>query len=184
MRIGIDIDDTLTNTRKLQLIFWKEYVTNNPKDGYTFTLPNTINDFGDEYVQVFWDTYREQLSFQADVKLDVDLVTKKLKEDGHTLCIVTSRPDYKYTDLGKRIRELLDNNGVSMDIIYTDVRNKGLFCRENNIDLLIDDDLKHIRSAEENGVKAILFNSNDNFDGLQSNNWLDLYEIITQLVKS
>lgn len=181
MKIGIDIDDTITNTRELQLIFWKEYVTNNQKDGYTVELPLNINGFEDEYISVFWDTYREPLSFQASIKKDVDLITNKLREDGHTLCVVTSRPDYKYTELKKRIDNLMKKNNVSIDIIYTDVRNKGLFCRENDIDLLIDDDLGHVKDAIKNGVKAILFNRNEDYEGLQTDNWLSLYDLISQL---
>lgn len=181
MKIGIDIDDTITNTRELQLRYWKEYVSNNPNDGYSDELPATINDFGDKYVQRFWDEYREQLSFQATVKENVDLVTRKLREDGHTLCIVTSRPDYKYKNLKQRLNSLFDKNNVCVDIIYTDVRNKGLFCKENGINLLIDDDIKHIKVAKENNVEAILFSDTENFDGLHCSNWLELYEIINTI---
>lgn len=181
MKIGIDIDDTITNTRDLQLKYWKEYVTKNPNGNYTEQLPTTINDFGDDYVQLFWDIYREQLSFQATVKEQVDFVTRKLRNDGHTLCIVTSRPDYKYENLRERLDDLFNKNNIGIDIIYTDVRNKGQFCRDNSIDLLIDDDIKHINSALENNIKAILFNDREDFDGLHCNNWLELYEIITSM---
>jgi len=135
MRIGIDIDDTLVNTKEKQLIYWKDYVTKNPKEGYTEEIPNTINDFGDEYVQIFWDTYREQLSFSPTFKENASLILHKLKDNNFTLCVITSRPDAKYKDLKIRLKNWFNANDIPIDIIYTDVRNKGLFCKENNIDM-------------------------------------------------
>lgn len=181
MLIGIDIDDTLVNTREKQLIYWADYVTKNPKEGYTKEVPNTINDFGDEYVQVFWDTYREQLSFTPTFKENTSVVLHRLKENNIIPCIITSRPDAKYKNLKLRLKNWLKENNIPIEILYTDVRNKGLFCKENNIDILIDDSLNQIKSAKENNVKAILFNNNPNYEGLQTDNWLDLYDILIKL---
>ncbi len=181
MKIGIDIDDTLINTREKQLIYWKDYVTKNPKEGYTEEIPNTINDFGDEYVQIFWDTYREQLSFSPTFKENTSTVLHKLKEQGIIPCVITSRPDAKYKDLKIRLTNWFIENDIPIDIIYTDVRNKGLFCKENNIDILIDDSLSQINSAKENKVQTILFNNFKDYKGLQTDNWLDLYDILIKL---
>ncbi len=35
--------------------------------------------------------------------------------------------------------------------------------------------------AKEYGINAILFNKNTNYEGLQTDNWLDLYEIIKKM---
>lgn len=181
MIIGIDIDDTLVNTKDKQITYWKDYVNKNPKEGYTEEIPNTINDFGDEYVQVFWDTYREQLSFSPTFKENTSTILHKLKGAGFTLCVITSRPDAKYKDLKQRLKDWFYKNNIPIEIIYTDVRNKGEFCKENNIDILIDDSLSQINSAKSNNIKTILFNNISNYEGLQTNNWLDLYDILTKL---
>lgn len=44
--------------------------------------------------------------------------------------LVSSRPDYKYENLKERITVLLDKNNISIDFMYTNVRNKGLFCKD------------------------------------------------------
>lgn len=181
MKIGIDIDDTLINTRDLQIKFWKDYYISHPKDGYNTNLPPTINDFGDKYVQEFWDIYRLPLNFESTVKDDVPIITKKLKEDNHTLCIVTSRPKEKYNDLHKLIEDWAQKNDITFDIIYTDVRNKGEFCKDNNIDILIDDDIKHINNAIKNNVKGILFNTDPDYNGLKTTSWRELYDIIKNI---
>lgn len=68
MKIGIDIDDTITDTRSLQIKYWKDYIKNYPNESYTENLPDSINGFSDSYVQIFWDIYREQL-FDAPIKI-------------------------------------------------------------------------------------------------------------------
>ena len=183
MKIGLDIDDTLTNTKEQQIIYWQEYVTNHPKKGYNTNLPTTINDFGDEYIQTFWDTYREELSFNPSFKVNAAKIITKLRKEGHIICIVTSRPDEKYQNLHQRLKEWFAENNIPIDIIYTNIRDKGSFCKDNNIDLFIDDDLKHIIKANSYNIKTILFNQNNKYDGLQSTNWLELYKIIKKIEK-
>lgn len=182
MKIAIDIDDTLTNTKEHQLKLWEEYYNKNPKKGYSKELPNDINEFDvDKYLEIFWDTYREELSFNSSYKQDVSTIVDKLKKDGHELCIVTSRPDDRYENLIEKITKALKDNNIHIDTIYTNARDKGLFCKEHNFDLLIDDNIKQIISAEKHGVKAILFNESKDYYGLQTTTWKELYNIIKTL---
>ena len=182
MKIAIDIDDTLTNTKEHQIKLWKEYYNNNPKKGFSEELPHDINEFdADEYIGIFWDTYREELSFNSTYKKDVSTIVDKLIKDGHELCIVTSRPDDKYKNLKERIAKALKENNIHIDTIHTDARDKGLYCKEHNFDLLIDDNTRQIQSAKNNGLKGILFNEINDYNGLQTNNWKDLYNIIKEL---
>lgn len=181
MVIGIDIDDTLTNTKELQIKYWKEYYNHNKKDGYSEKLPKHINDWGDKYIETFWDTYRESLSFDCSFKKNTSETINKLKNKGHTLCIVTSRPDSKYQNLKKRINKWFLENKINIDIIHTSIIDKGKFCKENNIDLLIDNDINHIVNANNYKVKTILFNKDKNYKGLQTTDWKELYNIIKTL---
>lgn len=178
MKIGIDIDDTLVNTKDVQKRIWQRYIKEYPKEGYTKDLPATINDFDDAYVQTFWDIYREELTFSPTFKENASKVIKKLNQDGYELCVITSRPDKKYKDLKGQTKEWFKQNDIAIDTLYTDVRDKAEFLLEKDIDLIIDDDIKHINKALELGKKAILFNHNDSFKGLQTTDWNELYNII------
>lgn len=184
MKIAIDIDDTLTNTKDNQIKLWKEYITNNPNPNYTEELPYNINEFdAGEYISIFWDTYREQLSFASTYKQDASTIIDKLKKDGHELCIVTSRPDSRYKNLKERITKSLKENEIHIDTIHTDARDKGSYCNEHNFDLLIDDNIKQIKSAKSHGLQAILFNEDKTYNGLQTTTWKELYNIIKELNK-
>lgn len=178
MRIGIDIDDTLVNTKSKQIILWEEYVIKNPRKGYTKQLPTFINDFSDEYVSIFWDTYREELSFGTTMKDNVVEVLNSLKKDGHTLCIVTARPKEKYNDLHERLTAWIKDNNLVIDEIYTGIREKGRFTKEANLDILIDDNANYCQSAILHGNKAILFNDIADYDGLKTTSWLEVEEMI------
>lgn len=181
MKIAIDIDDTLTNTKQQQIKLWKKYYNNNPHKDYSEKLPQNINEWGDKYIEDFWDTYRELLSFNSSYKDNVSEVIDKLLQDGHQLYIVTSRPQYKYNNLISKIKKALNDNKIHIDNIYTDIYDKGKFCKDNKFDLLIDDDIKHIKSAQKNGIKTILFNEYKNYDGVQATTWKEVYKKIKML---
>lgn len=182
MKIAIDIDDTLTNTRENQLKLWKEYITNYPSPNYSEELPHNINEFdAGAYIDKFWELYRYKLSFESTYKQDASTIIDKLINDGHELCIVTSRPDSGYDNLKERIIKGLKDNDVHINTIHTDARDKGPYCKEHGFDLLIDDNIKQILSAQKNGLKAILFNKNNEYEGLQTTTWKELYNIIKTL---
>ena len=178
MKIGIDIDDTLVNTKEVQKIIWQKYIKEYPKEGYTEQLPANINGWDDDYIQDFWDIYREELTFSPTFKENAAKIIKKLKNDGYELCVITSRPDHKYKDLHGQTKEWFNKNDIDIEIFYTNIRDKAEFLVEKNIDLIIDDDIKHINKALKLGKKAILFNSNKDFNGLQTTDWNELYRII------
>lgn len=183
MKIGIDIDDTLTNTKDEQIKYWKIYTERKPHPKYTSELPDYINEFSDEYINEFWDTYRKELTFHNNFKKNASKIIDKLWKDGHELCIVTSRPDEKYDDLQGMLKDWFKLNKINISEYHTSVMDKGIYIKENNIDLLIDDSLRHINSAKKLNKKCILFNNIDNYEGLQTNNWTDLYKIIKELSK-
>ena len=169
MRIGIDIDDTLCNTKALQSIYWKEYFNNQPDDEYTEELPFNINHFGYEYINGFWNTYRYKL-FSPSIKDNVKEVMEELRNKGCSFYIVTSRPKEYYDDLDSMIKDWLGSEGLEFDDIYTGVLDKGQFIVDNNIDLLIDDDERHINRCRELNKNCIHFN--DEMD------WLRVRDII------
>ena len=180
MKIGIDIDETLVDTEILIKKYWKDYVSKYPNNNYNSSIPDNIyNGWDDNYITTFWDLYRESLKYPPFKENAVEII-KKLKKN-NTLCIVTSREKHKYKDLVNNLDKWLKSNDIYMDKIYTDVRKKGIFSKENDIDLLIDDSIDHIQEADSLGIKTILFNNKKYNVKYQTNNWLDLYEIIKEL---
>lgn len=183
MIIGIDIDDTLTNSKEIEKDLWIEYVKKYPKEGYNGNLPSDINTFGIKYIEKFWDIYREPISFKSTYKKDCSKVLHKLKDEGYTLCVITSRPENKYYNLINRQKQSFIDNDIPIDILFTDIREKAKFCKKNNIDLLIDDSINHIEECNKLGIKTILFNDIPEYKGIQTDNWNELYNIIKEYNK-
>lgn len=175
MKIGIDIDDTLTNTKEQQLKYWKHYVNDYPKEGYTEEIPKTINDFGDEYVQEFWDKYRHNLTFECTFKENASNIIHKLLEDGHELQIITARDQNKYPNLKEKIAIWFKENDIPITRINTGIREKAKFARVNSFDMIIDDNVTECIKANQLGVKAILFNQDETYPGFQTTNWQEVY---------
>lgn len=182
MKIAIDIDDTITNTKELQLIFWKEYIKKYPNKKYNEELPENINHFGDEYIDHFWDEYRIPLAYSITVKKDAKEVINKLREEKHKIIIVTSRSDRKYINHRKNLLNWFKSNNIQIDELYTGIRNKGIFIKEKNIDILIDDDYNHCKETISLGKKAIMFNNKNN-KIKNINNWNKIYEYIQNINK-
>lgn len=180
MNLGIDIDDTLIKTRESQIIYWKEYVRKNPHENFTEELPLNINHLGDTYIDTFWDNYRGKL-FSSPFKENASEVLHKLKQEGFNIFIVTARIKEKYPNLEEKIISSFAENNIPFDKIFTDARNKGKCMQDNNIDILIDDEITNCESAIKYGKKAILFNDRKEYSGLKTTNWLELYDIITDL---
>lgn len=180
MNIGIDIDDTLIKTREYQKIFWAEYIKNYPNDNYNENLPDNINTFGDPFIDVFWDLYREQL-FNSPFKENTSQILHKLKKEGFNIYIITARRKEKYPNLEDKIISTFVENNIPYDYILTDAKDKGKCMEENNINLLIDDEIYNCESAINHGKMAILFNDKKEYKGLKTTNWLDLYKIIIDL---
>ena len=57
----------------------------------------------------------------------------------------------------------------------------GKFVYDMNIDILIDDSIDHCNDTINYGKISILFNDITNYNGLMTNDWLELYEIIKKI---
>ena len=110
MRIGIDIDNTITNTLPILKKYCKNYndtvVKRNlhmHKDGIA---SYNLYDWIEEENLDFCVKYLEEVVLQAEVKEDASEVIKKLKDDGNTIYIISSRalPMFKtpYETTGKK----------------------------------------------------------------------------------
>ena len=179
MKIGLDLDDTIINTKEKLKIYWQDYYNKFPNKDYTEELPDNINTFGYEYIHKFWDLYREDL-FYADIKENASLIINKLQQEGYYIGLITSRPKEKYKDLVKRIEEMLSKENIHLDEINTNIKNKADFLKTSDYDLLIDDSINHIENSLKIGKKAILFNEYNKNNIKHTTSWLDLYKIIKE----
>lgn len=107
-------------------------------------------------------------------------VIQKLKDMGHKLYIITARGgDFK--EMKDITLDKFKEVNLELDGYFFAIKDKGQVCRENDIDILIDDSLNHCKSACEKGIKALYFRdvNIEKFNHelcKEVNNWGEIYK--------
>src|SRR5574344_226256 len=185
MRIGIDIDDTITNTEQLLMKKAFEYdKTYKDVKGYKDPYDTSYTKrfyWNEKDVKDFHIKYYEYVYLNVDIKEDAKEYINKLHDEGYEIYIVTAR-DKEYIDNPYMLsKNYLDNNGVKYDKLVTDSGNKGIVCNNYGIDILIDDNAGNCIDAISCGVKALIYDTpyTRQFMSLKRvHNWKEVYDTI------
>ena len=184
MRIGIDIDDTITNTWEyLMPIFSKKFNISMEKIKDLPPYYGAIKDLisVEDFIKLMREY--EYIVKEVPLKENVREVITKLKEQGHTIIFITARSNNSYRDPYLISKEYLDKNLIPYDKIIVNAREKGIVCKEEKIDLFIDDNLKNCIDVSNQGIEVLMFDACYNlFDKefTHMNNWKQVYEYINQ----
>ncbi len=187
MKIGIDIDDTMTLVRDKLTNAAREYAIFLGKD----LTKKYYGNFSSRYQKMFGFSKEELIYFRKNMHVKIANealprqwcaeVIKKLHEDGHKIFIITARGYEVYDNPYLESKHWLDKNDIYFDKLIVDAENKGKVCKENNIDILIDDSDKNCVSALEYGIDAIMIGSKEDMAGSIKvfSNWNEIYQYIT-----
>lgn len=184
MRIGVDIDDTVSNSNERiieeALIYDEKYVNGRGfknKDGYTFMEKFYWNVY---HVDDFLDKIRKGNYFlELDVKAEADKYITKLYNEGHEIYFITRRRD----TLGVKMKtkKWLKNKGFKYHKIVFGIVEKGQYCKDNKIDLFIDNDYRNVERATKLGVRSLLMADDYNKDIEDCemvHKWKEVYDIV------
>ena len=191
MRIGIDIDDTLTNVKAELIKAGENYARSLGKDIKVDKNFEDKNNNGNKWQEMFQFNYEELKYFLKDIqesitnkakpRENVVEVINKLKNDGNEIIIITARDSEFHDDPYKYSKDWLDKNNIYYDKLVVNARNKDDACIEEKIDLFIDDSKNNCLIVEKAGIKTIrvcneIENNNSNL--ICFNNWNDIYSYI------
>ena len=184
MRIGIDIDDTIINTWEYFIPIFSEQF-NVPVEKLK-ELPPYYGAVKDKVsIEDYFKLVREYEKLMKDIPLkeDVKEILTKLKEEGNTIIFITARSNNSYSDPYLISKTYLDNHSIPYDKLIVNAREKGIVCKEEKIDLFIDDNLKNCTDVTNQGIEVLMmeanFNTNDK-EFTHMNNWKQIYEYINQ----
>lgn len=178
MRIGIDIDDTITNTQAMiDLIALREERKIYDETKHWFYERYNCSKEEDEQ---FIRKYVEEFMASATVKDGAAHYIKKLHDEGHSIYIITARSDYYSPNVMDITLDYLAKNDIIYDKIIFKCISKNDICKENNIDLMIDDSIEHIKDIKNDGIDVIIMDNpyNRGVDGTRATTWKEVYEII------
>ena len=175
-KIAIDIDDTLLDTKELKDYYWELFIKNNPE-----VDTNLEYKWGDPILAKFWAEYRELMAFGKLKAGALDAINELIAE-GYRIDFLSARPLDKYASLKKKLVEYFEAIGINYDYINLGFYSKKEFLKEHGYDILIDNDMRHVNGALEVGVTPILYGEDNNFDGLQTNNWNDIPSMVEKIL--
>lgn len=185
MNIGIDIDDTITDTEQFLQPYLSEYFKLDEKYlidnkltylSYYETNSNEMIDFG-------MKTYGKIL-FEIPIKQGAKEGIKHLKDEGNKIFIITARDKTIYENPFEITKKQLENLKINYDkLICSNDKRKG--CIDNKIDIFIDDSIKNLDSVKDVVKYEFLFSTSynkikhSNFERVE--NWKELIEKIDAL---
>lgn len=186
MKIGLDIDDVITNTseviesyvlkdknsEKLQK-HMKAIMKGNPTD------PEVVSFCMNMYV----DAFRAVQPIENAIK-----VINNLMDQGNEVYLITARGDeLDYFKGSEEVtKNFLKNNNVKYSKLIFNAVDKAQLCLDNNIDLMIDDSVEHCEDVANVGVQSIVYTTKVNRDTPTNidrvNDWLELESEILKRV--
>ena len=176
MNIGVDLDGVVYQTERM----WRDYA-----EKYNKLIGGTLIDDGEARVDARYDWTKEQYdNFVQNLSIEIlakapiypnaKEVISKLRENNKVIFITRRGFDTIGTDSEidatlKRLKE----DGIEYDKIVFSQDSKVKACKENNIDIMIDDYYKVIDELMDNGMKCLCFRDKRNKMG--KHNVLEVY---------
>ena len=132
---------------------------------------------------IFFGNIQENITKKAKPREDVVDVIKKLREDGHKIYIITARDSEFHNNPYELSKTWLNKNNIEYDKLIVDARDKAKICREQNIEIFIDDKLSNcLQISNENIVTIRITNYTEQHQNIvNKKNWKEIYEYIKQL---
>lgn len=171
MNIGIDIDDTISDSFESVFAdsqkFDIEELGNNgqvnkygkiPHHDYIETL---YSHWSKEQTYNFWSKYFINMLTKARPKPYVSEVLEKLHKEGNRIILITSRYEVEENsnEVEQYTKQWLAKNNIKYDKFIMNAQDKLIAAKDNNVDIFIDDSIKHCLRMLEGNIKPLLYTS-------------------------
>lgn len=189
MKIGIDIDNTITNTLPVLKKYCQMYndtvVNRNLTMHEDGVASYNLYDWTQEENMNFCIKYLEEIVLQAKIKEHAKEVIQKLKNEGHVINIISSRAFPMFKTPYETTEKFLEDNGIVYDKLLVGKIEKRSSCIENEFDVLIEDESKYILEMSE-FIPVIVFDEIYNKECvgkniIRVNDWSEIYDKIKEI---
>lgn len=187
MKIGIDLDgvviDSETTFRTYEEIFDIDTLKGNNLINRKEPKFQARYNWTQEQEKEFIEKYFLTVSKESNLMSGFIGVYNLLKKQGHKFIVITARGGFVKEMKEDAIR-ILEKNKIEFDKYYWKIDDKLGVCKEENIDIMIDDDWKIIKKLADNHIKTLYFRDTnlvklkENEYIKEVNNWGDIYRMI------
>ncbi|MBR3614794.1 MAG: hypothetical protein IKL55_06420 [Clostridia bacterium] len=194
MNIGIDIDDTISNTYETLLPYLENYIKNTL--GKEFNNQESKIDYykiqeryglTQDEENKFWEEYYIKIIESVIPKpLSVETI-KKIREKGHKIYLVTARFENPLVNIVAITEKWLKANSVEYDKLIINSHNKLEIAKQENIDIFLDDSIRNCEMISSGNIKTyMILTPNNGFyeNGKieKVNSWNEFYENIKEVI--
>lgn len=187
MKIGIDLDgvviDSETTFRTYEEIFDIDTLKGNNLINREEPKFQARYNWTNEQEKEFIEKYFMTVSKESNLMSGFVGIYNLLKEQGHQFVVITARGGFIKEMKDDAIR-LLEENNIKFDKYYWNVEDKLEICKNEKVDIMIDDDWKIIKRLADNEVKTLYFRDTnlmkleENEYIKEVNNWGEIYRYI------
>lgn len=191
MRIGVDIDNTITNTLPILKRYCQKYNDEEVKRGLQMKSNGwasyNLFDWTEEESMAFCVKYLEEVVLQAEVKPGAKENISRLSSEGHEIFIISARFSPMFRDPYGITERYLKEKGIVYDKLLVGMFNKKSHVEEYKFDVMIEDEPPQIEDISKI-IPVIVFDYdfNKNCKGcniVKVNTWDEVYNEIQNLSK-
>ena len=190
MKIGIDLDgvviDSETTFRTYEEIFDIDILRGNNLINKEEPKFQARYNWTNEQEKEFIERYFLTVSKESNLMSGFIGVYNLLKKQGHEFVVITARGGFVKEMKDDAIR-LLEKNNIKFNKYYWKVEDKLEICKNEKVDIMIDDDWRIIKKIADNKIKTLYFRDT-NLTKLEEkdyikevNNWGEIYRYIKDM---
>jgi len=184
MNIGIDIDDTITNTYETLIpMIAISYGMNIDKLFEKLPTYKELRGTLPDYNKFIRDNF-SKMAKMVPLKVGAVDVINKLREQGHRIIFISARNNNEYDDPYKLSYDFLTANGIQFDKLIVNAPNKAKECVLENIDLFIDDNTKNCKAVKDKGIATLQMDtsfSKGSKNLRKVKDWQEIYKIVQEM---
>lgn len=196
MVIGIDIDDTTVVTVESMVKYGDKYDTEvlnreakkdnlgRIKDRYYM---KALYGWTEEEKFAFFDMYYKNVLEECYPLPNASEIINRLKQEGNEIIFITARlTNIKNCETENITKETFRKYNIPYDKLIMNVDDKLKFCKENDVEVFIEDSYETCKNLQENGIKAYLMTTKMNRNIVDDkiervSSWDEVYEKIINL---
>lgn len=193
MKIGIDLDgvviDSETTFRTYEEIFDTDILKENNLINKEEPKFQARYNWTSEQEKEFIEKYFLTVSKESNLMSGFIGVYNLLKSQGHEFVVITARGGFVQEMKDDAIRLLKENN-IHFNNYYWKVEDKLEICKNEKVDIMIDDDWRIIKNLADNKIKTLYFRDTNLIKLKESeyikevNNWGEIYRYIKENLRS
>ena len=192
MRIGIDLDGVVYDTEKYFRIYQELYdmyvLKQNTKVDENEVRLQERFEWPQEVVLDFFERYVTPIVKQANYMPGAKMILRMLKDEGHELIVITAR-GITDPNLIPVTKQRFEKDGITdmFSKCYYAIRDKAEVCKNENIDVMIDDSNHNCKNTSENKIKTIYLKDAPSYEMEENDylkvlyNWGEIYRYLKEM---